>query len=66
MRRSVLAIVAGIVSVVVILGALGTLVGLAGVAARWNMGLGPHWYPIAVAALGLPQSWLGGRVYTSL
>lgn len=47
---------------VMILGVIGTLVGAAGAAATWNLGLGPHWYPIAVAALALPQSWLGAVI----
>jgi len=43
-----------------ILGVLGLLAGAAGVVATWNLGLGPHWYPIALAASGLPLCWLGG------
>ena len=43
-----------------ILGGIGTVLGLAGVVATWNRGLGPHWYPIALAVLALPQCWLGG------
>ncbi len=45
-----------------VLGAIGTVVGFIGVLATWNAGLGPHWYPIALAALGIPQCWLGGRL----
>jgi hypothetical protein len=46
-----------------VLGGIGTLVGAAGAVATWNAGLGPHWYPVAVAALGVPQCWAGGRLY---
>jgi hypothetical protein len=48
---------------VMILGAVGTLLGLVGVVATWNMGLGPRWYPIALAVLAIPQCWVGGRIY---
>ena len=44
----------------VILGVIGTFAGTAGVVATWNLGLGPHWYPIALAVSGLPLCWLGG------
>ncbi len=43
-----------------VLGLLGTAAGTAGVIATWNLGLGPHWYPIALAVTGLPLCWLGG------
>lgn len=43
-----------------ILGAIGTAVGTLAVVATWNMGLGPRWYPIALAVTGLPLTWLGG------
>jgi hypothetical protein len=23
---------------------------------------GPHWYPLALVALAMPQSWLGGKL----
>ncbi len=45
-----------------ILGAVGTVTAVAGVAATWNLNLGPRWYSIAVAALALPQSWIGARL----
>jgi hypothetical protein len=48
---------------VMILGGLGIIVGLVGVVATWNMGLGPRWYPIALVVLAIPQSWIGGRIY---
>jgi len=46
-----------------ILGGVGTLLGLVGVVATWNAGLGPRWYPISLAVLALPQCWAGGRLY---
>ena len=46
-----------------ILGVVGTVLGVGGVAATWNLGLGPRWYPIALAVLALPQCWVGGRIY---
>ena len=45
------------------LGYVGVVLGLVGVAATWNLGLGPRWYPIALAVLAIPQCWLGGRIY---
>lgn len=42
----------------IILGILGTIAGTAGVIGAWN--LGNHWYPIALAVLALPSTWLGG------
>jgi hypothetical protein len=43
-------------------GAFGFLASLAGAIATWNAGpaYGPHWYPLALIILALPQSWLGG------
>jgi len=46
-----------------ILGLVGVVLGLIGVVATWNMGLGPRWYPIALTVLGLPQCWLCGKLY---
>jgi len=48
---------------VLILGVVGTIMGTIGVIATWNMGMGPRWYPIALAVLALPQCWAGGRIY---
>ena len=42
------------------LGAIGTLVAAVAAAATWNAGLGPRWYPVTIAALAIPQSWVGG------
>lgn len=46
-----------------ILGAVGTVLGCVGIVATWNLGLGPRWYPIAIAALAFPQCWLGGKIF---
>lgn len=48
-----------------ILGVIGTFLGIAGVLATWDLGLGPKWYPIALAALAIPQCWIGGWLYQS-
>jgi hypothetical protein len=47
-----------------ILGAMGVAVTLLGTMLTWNKGpeFGPHWYPIALVVLGLPQSWLGAKL----
>jgi len=46
-----------------ILGFVGVVLGLVGVVATWNKGLGPRWYPISLAVLAIPQCWAGGRIY---
>ena len=46
-----------------ILGYVGIVLGLVGVVATWNLGLGPRWYPIALAVLAMPQCWVGGKIY---
>lgn len=43
-----------------ILGVVGTILGAIGAAATWNKGMGPHWYPVLLAVLAIPQCWLGG------
>jgi hypothetical protein len=45
------------------LGVVGTALGFAGVVVTWNSGLGPRWYPIALAVLAIPQCWVGGKLY---
>jgi len=48
---------------------VGGIVGLAvstlGAVATWNKGpaFGPHWYPLALIALSMPQAWVGGKLY---
>jgi len=51
---------------VLILGVIGTLAGLVGVVVTWNMGLGPRWYPIALAVLAIPQCWVGGKIFEQM
>lgn len=46
-----------------ILGVVGVVLGTIGLAVTWNYGLGPHWYPIALVVLAIPQCWLGGKLY---
>ena len=46
-----------------ILGCVGVVLGLIGVVATWNLGLGPRWYPISLAVLAIPQCWLGGWLF---
>src|SRR5579864_485626 len=35
-------------------GAIGFALSILGAVATWNRGLGPHWYPIVVAAMAMP------------
>ena len=44
------------------LGLLGVVISAVGAFATWGRGLGPHWYPLALVALALPQSWAGARL----
>jgi hypothetical protein len=48
-------------------GALGVAVAILGTVLTWNKGpeFGPHWYPLALVALGIPQSWLGAKLHLS-
>lgn len=46
-----------------ILGYVGVVLGLVGVVATWNLGLGPRWYPIALVVLAIPQCWAGGKIW---
>jgi len=43
-------------------GFLGLALSILGAAVTWNLGLGPHWYPVALIVLALPQAWLGGNL----
>ena len=47
----------------VILGLIGLVPGMAGVVAAANSDLGPLWYPVALAFIGLPCCWLGGALH---
>jgi hypothetical protein len=46
-----------------ILAIIGFVVAVAGAIATIPMKLGPAWYPIVLALLGLPCVWLGGVLY---
>lgn len=48
----------------VILGLIGTVVGAVAAIVTIPMNLGPAWYPIALAVLALPCTWLGGKLET--
>jgi hypothetical protein len=43
-------------------GVIGMVLSIAGAAATWNRGLGPHWYPLALIFVALPSAWIGGRL----
>jgi drug/metabolite transporter (DMT)-like permease len=45
-------------------GIVGLVLSIVGVVVTWNKGpeFGPHWYPLALVALAMPQSWAGGRL----
>lgn len=47
-----------------ILGYVGVGLGLIGLVATWNAGLGPRWYPVSLVVLALPQCWVGGKLFT--
>ena len=43
-------------------GAVGFAVSVLGAVAAWNSNLGPHWYPVTLAAIALPTAWIGGKL----
>jgi hypothetical protein len=45
-------------------GVVGLVVSIVGAAVTWNKGpaFGPHWYPLALIVLALPQAWVGGKL----
>jgi len=47
-----------------VLGGLGLVATIVGAVVTWNKGpaFGPYWYPLALIALAMPQSWAGGRL----
>lgn len=49
-----------------LLGYIGTALGLVGLLVTWNLGLGPRWYPVALAVLAIPECWAGGRAFERL
>lgn len=48
---------------VAVLGVIGLVAGAAGAIGTMNLGLGPRWYPIALAVTAFPCVWLGGWLY---
>jgi len=46
-----------------ILGYVGVVLGMIGLVATWNLGLGPRWYPISLVVLAIPQCWAGGWLF---
>jgi hypothetical protein len=46
-------------------GAIGLLLGIAGAVATWNHlpSFGPHWYPVALIILAMPNAWLGAKLF---
>jgi len=45
-------------------GFLGLVVSIVGAAVTWNKGpaFGPHWYPLALVVLALPQVWVSSKL----
>jgi hypothetical protein len=45
-------------------GLVGLVVSIIGAAVTWNKGpaFGPHWYPLALIVLAMPQAWVGGKL----
>jgi hypothetical protein len=45
-------------------GVVGLVVSTLGAAVTWNKGpaFGPHWYPLALIVLAMPQAWVGGKL----
>jgi hypothetical protein len=45
-------------------GVVGLAVSIVGAAVTWNKGpaFGPHWYPLALIVLAMPQAWAGGKL----
>jgi hypothetical protein len=45
-------------------GFVGLVVSIVGAAVTWNKGpaFGPHWYPLALIVLAMPQAWVGGKL----
>lgn len=45
-------------------GVAGLAVSIVGAAVTWNKApaFGPHWYPLALIVLAMPQAWVGGKL----
>jgi hypothetical protein len=48
-----------------VLGVVGLALSIAGAVVTWNRGpaFGPHWYPLALIVLAVPQAWVGGKLH---
>jgi len=48
-----------------VLGTLGLVVCIVGAVVTWNKGpaFGPHWYPVSLIVLAMPQCWVGAKLY---
>src|SRR5712692_711068 len=46
------------------LGVVGLVASIAGAVGTWDKGpeFGPHWYPLALVVLAVPQCWAGGKL----
>lgn len=40
----------------------GMILGAVGAVVTWNKDMGPHWYPLALIATGIPCAWIGGSI----
>lgn len=47
----------------IVVGVLGTVVSAIGAIVTADMNLGPQWYAWTLAALMIPSSWLGAKIY---
>jgi drug/metabolite transporter (DMT)-like permease len=47
-----------------VLGVVGLVVSIGGAVVTWNTEppVGPHWYPLLIAAISIPCAWLGGLI----
>lgn len=43
-------------------GAIGVIPTVIGTFITWNLGLGAHWYPLALIVAALPCAWVGGKL----
>jgi hypothetical protein len=50
-----------------VLGIVGLILCIVGAAVTWNKGpaFGPHWYPLALVVLAIPQTLAGGAIFLS-
>jgi hypothetical protein len=48
----------------IVLGGIGLAASIVGTVVTWNKGpaFGPHWYPVALIVLALPQARAGGKL----